>query len=81
MLGLSAQPAKTAPTIPEMRADLDTCLSKLSLAKRSVLILAEVEGFTCDEIAAMLSLPIGTVWTRLHHARRGLRQSYEGDEP
>jgi RNA polymerase sigma-70 factor (ECF subfamily) len=80
MLRLSAQPARTAPTIPEMRTDLDACLSKLSLAKRSVLILAEVEGFTCEEIADMLAIPIGTVWTRLHHARRGLRQSYEGDE-
>jgi RNA polymerase sigma factor (sigma-70 family) len=80
MLRLAAQPARTAPTIPEMRTDLDACLSTLPLAKRSVLILAEVEGFTCEEIATMLSIPIGTVWTRLHHARRGLRQSYGGDD-
>ena len=46
-------------------------------AKRTVLVLAEVEGFSCEELATMLSIPIGTVWTRLHHARRELRRFYE----
>jgi RNA polymerase sigma-70 factor (ECF subfamily) len=80
MLGLAAQPRRQAPTIPEARSDLDYCLLKLSPPKRVVLILAEVEGFTCEEIAKMLSIPIGTVWTRLHHARRELRLSYAGDD-
>ena len=42
-----------------------------------MLLLAEVEGFTCEEIAAMLAVPVGTVWTRLHHARRQMRAFYE----
>jgi RNA polymerase sigma-70 factor (ECF subfamily) len=80
MLQLAAQPRKTASTIPEARTDLDFCLAKLSLPKRTVLILSEVEGFTSEEIAAILAIPVGTVWTRLHHARRELRQLYAGDE-
>jgi RNA polymerase sigma factor (sigma-70 family) len=78
--GFAAQPGKRAPVIPEERRDLDYCLLRLSPQKRTVLLLAEVEGFTCVEIAAMLAIPIGTVWTRLHHARRELRTSYTGDD-
>ena len=55
------------------RSDLEKGLRALTEAKRVVVVLAEVEGFTCAEIAAMLDLPLGTVWTRLHHARRELR--------
>jgi RNA polymerase sigma-70 factor (ECF subfamily) len=78
MLGFALQPRRHVATIQEARTDLDQCLMKLSPPKRTVLVLAEVEGFTCEEIASMLSIPIGTVWTRLHHARRELRLSYRG---
>jgi RNA polymerase sigma factor (sigma-70 family) len=55
------------------RADIERGLCQLTEAKRMVLLLADLEGFTCDEIAALLAIPVGTVWTRLHHARRELR--------
>jgi len=58
--------------------DLEKALRSLSEAKRVVIVLAEVEGFSCEEIARMLEVPIGTVWTRLHHARRELRKHYTG---
>jgi RNA polymerase sigma factor (sigma-70 family) len=48
-------------------------LSRLSEAKREVLFLAEVEGMSCEGIAQALGVPVGTIWTRLHHARRELR--------
>lgn len=64
----------------EARSDLGRGLRRLSAAKRVVLILAEVEGFTSDEIARMLEIPVGTVWTRLHHARRELRTFCEGEK-
>ena len=57
--------------------DLSRALAKLSEAKRTVVLLAEVEGFSCQEIATILGVPVGTVWTRLHHARRELRASFE----
>jgi RNA polymerase sigma factor (sigma-70 family) len=57
----------------QARFDLDRALGRISEAKRITLLLAEVEGLSCPEIAAILEIPIGTVWTRLHAARRELR--------
>jgi RNA polymerase sigma-70 factor (ECF subfamily) len=61
----------------QARADVELALSRLSEAKRIPLLLAEVEGLSCAEIAEVLRVPIGTVWTRLHAARREMRRSLE----
>jgi RNA polymerase sigma-70 factor (ECF subfamily) len=53
---------------------LSVALEKLTEPKRIVLLLAETEGLSSDEIATALQIPVGTVWTRLHHARRDLRR-------
>lgn len=63
------------------RSELERGLMTLSEAKRVVVVLAEIEGYTCDEIAAMLAIPVGTVWTRLHHARKELRAFYAAEIP
>jgi RNA polymerase sigma-70 factor (ECF subfamily) len=68
---------------PAMQAgtDLDRALARLSEAKRITLLMGEVEGLSCAEIAAALQVPIGTVWTRLHAARRELRRALgDGEE-
>jgi RNA polymerase sigma-70 factor (ECF subfamily) len=57
----------------QARADVEQALRSLSEAKRIALLLAEVEGLSCAEIAEALGVPIGTVWTRLHAARREIR--------
>jgi RNA polymerase sigma-70 factor (ECF subfamily) len=49
---------------------LERLLSKMSERRRIVFALFEVEGYAGDEIADMLDIPINTVWTRLHHARK-----------
>jgi RNA polymerase sigma-70 factor (ECF subfamily) len=49
---------------------LDRLLSKMSERRRSVFVLFEVEGYAGEEIAEMLDVPVNTVWTRLHHARK-----------
>lgn len=73
----STAPSATEPMF-DARNDIEKALHSLSEAKRVVVLLADLEGFTCDEIARMLGIPVGTVWTRLHHARRELRNSIEG---
>jgi RNA polymerase sigma-70 factor (ECF subfamily) len=68
-----------AVLVDSPRTDLERGLSALSDAKRVVIVLAEIEGYTCDEIAEMLEIPVGTVWTRLHHARKELRSFYTSE--
>ncbi len=45
---------------------------------RSVVLLCDVEGFTYEEIANMLDVPIGTIRSRLHRGRNLLRATLEG---
>lgn len=47
-------------------------LDRLGTDQRTVLLLAVVEGFTCREIANILTIPIGTVMSRLSRARESL---------
>jgi RNA polymerase sigma-70 factor (ECF subfamily) len=42
---------------------------------RMAVLLADVEGFQYKEIAEILSIPIGTVMSRLHRGRRALQKS------
>jgi len=51
-------------------------LDRLGAKKREVLILYELEGLSGTEIAELLRAKEGTVWTRLHHARRDFRRLY-----
>jgi RNA polymerase sigma-70 factor (ECF subfamily) len=44
---------------------------------RSVVLLCDVEGFTYEEIANMLDVPIGTIRSRLHRGRNLLRAALE----
>jgi RNA polymerase sigma-70 factor (ECF subfamily) len=71
--------ARAAPCVGD-RQGIVRGVAKLSRAHSTVLLLHEVEGFSCGEIADMLSLPIRNVWTRLHSARRQLRPYYQHDE-
>jgi RNA polymerase sigma-70 factor (ECF subfamily) len=68
-------PAHDPTTALEAGPDLERALRTLSEPKRVALLLAEVEGLTCPEIAEAMGVPIGTVWTRLHAARRELREA------
>lgn len=42
---------------------------------RIPVLLADVEGFTYQEIATMLEIPIGTVMSRLHRGRKRMQQA------
>lgn len=59
---------------------LAEALKQLSEPKRLVLLLAESEGLSSEEIATVLGIPVGTVWTRLHHARRDLRRLLDRED-
>jgi RNA polymerase sigma-70 factor, ECF subfamily len=52
-------------------------LDALSPEKRVVFVLYELEGEGCDTIAKALGIPIGTVYSRLHAARRAFAHAHE----
>jgi RNA polymerase sigma-70 factor (ECF subfamily) len=58
-------------------------LSRLPPEQREVLVLAAVEEMRYEEIAAVLSIPVGTVMSRLSRARAKLRRSVaeSGSDP
>ncbi|HWR57185.1 MAG TPA: sigma-70 family RNA polymerase sigma factor [Negativicutes bacterium] len=58
----------------ESFARLQAMLSELSPEHRVVLVLREIEGLAYDEIADMLQIPLGTVKSRINHARDKLRR-------
>lgn len=49
---------------------LERLVDKLSEKRRVAFWLFEVEGYAGEEIAEVLDVPLNTVWTRLHHARK-----------
>lgn len=70
-------PEQVDPTTPEARYEaeesrvrLARLLAKLSPERRATFVLFEIEGVSCEEIAELTSVPIGTVYSRLHLARK-----------
>ena len=55
------------------RADLAAVLAVLPEGQREVVVMRFVDGFALAEIAAALSIPLGTVKSRLHNALATLR--------
>jgi RNA polymerase sigma-70 factor (ECF subfamily) len=69
--------ALTDPTGTALRPlvlrELQAALDTLPDDQRMVVLLADVEELSYKEIAEVLGCPIGTVMSRLHRARRALR--------
>ncbi len=53
-------------------ADVQAALLALPADVRAVVVLCDIEGYSYEEIAGMLQIPVGTVKSRLHRARRAL---------
>jgi RNA polymerase sigma-70 factor (ECF subfamily) len=68
-----------APDLPE----LSTALANLQPLHREVLLLRYQDDLSYEEIAAVVGCSVGTVKSRLHHAKRRLHSQYansRGDE-
>jgi RNA polymerase sigma-70 factor, ECF subfamily len=61
----------------EARRRLDAALDSLDLEKRAVLVMFEIDDMSCQEIADVLGLRLGTVHSRLHAARGELQKALE----
>jgi RNA polymerase sigma-70 factor (ECF subfamily) len=61
-------------TVQDMIGDeVANALNALDVDFRTVIILCDIEGFTYEEMAKILDIPIGTVRSRLHRARNLLK--------
>ncbi|GAB4397552.1 MAG: sigma-70 family RNA polymerase sigma factor [Microscillaceae bacterium] len=54
--------------------EVANALNSLAVDFRTVIILCDIEGFTYEEMAKILDIPIGTVRSRLHRARNILKE-------
>lgn len=61
----------------DRKIDLAAVLAQLPEDHRQVLVLREVEQLSYADIARVLNVPIGTVDSRLHRARREMRARLE----
>jgi RNA polymerase sigma factor (sigma-70 family) len=62
-------------TVQDMIGDeIANALNSLAVDFKAVIILCDIEGFTYEEMAKILDIPIGTVRSRLHRARNLLKE-------
>ena len=61
----------------EMQEKVQGCIDGLEKDHREILVLRDIQGFSYEEIAAMLGLPDGTVKSRLSRARSAIKDSFK----
>jgi RNA polymerase sigma-70 factor (ECF subfamily) len=64
-----------------LRAPLARALADLPARDRDVLLLIAWGGLSYEETAQTLGIPVGTVRSRLHRARRKVSSALGGDDP
>jgi RNA polymerase sigma-70 factor (ECF subfamily) len=78
--GAPSAPAVVDEESPEIDR-LRQALASLPTDRRALLSMFYLDRLSVREIAAALSIPTGTVKSRLFHARNRLRQYLEGQQP
>jgi RNA polymerase sigma-70 factor (ECF subfamily) len=74
-LGTELADPATAYHRGQLRLALAAAIESLPDEARRTLVLREVDGLSYQEIARALRIPKGTVMSRLHYARRRVRQT------
>lgn len=62
--------------VSELRVNIEEAMRKLSPELREVIVLRDIQGFSYNEIAEILQIPVGTVKSRIHAARLILRNEF-----
>lgn len=73
-------PANDELTFPQvMEGEVERAMTKMDPSSRAILLMAYVYGFLYREIAETLDIPIGTVMSRIHRARKRLKEIIHED--
>ncbi|EHL79434.1 sigma-70 family RNA polymerase sigma factor [Bacillus smithii 7_3_47FAA] len=64
----------------QLKLEIQEAMQKLSPDQRTILSLRDIQGYSYDEISKMLSIPLGTVKSRIHSARIALKKEIFGGE-
>jgi RNA polymerase sigma-70 factor (ECF subfamily) len=64
----------------ESLSRLQLALAELDLDGQAVFVLVEVMGESCSDVAVSMDVPVGTIYSRLHKARRIVIAAYEALE-
>lgn len=78
LLGVDGAEEDPAISIAD-REQLDRAFRTLTSEQRAAIVLQYYRDLTLSEIADVLQVPIGTVRSRLHYAKRALRSAIEAD--
>jgi RNA polymerase sigma-70 factor (ECF subfamily) len=78
LLGVDGAAEDPAISIAD-REQLDRAFRRLPTEQRAAIVLQYYRDLTLPEIAEVLQVPVGTVRSRLHYARRALRAAVEAD--
>jgi RNA polymerase sigma-70 factor (ECF subfamily) len=66
---------ESAAQAGEARARLRTVLDGMELEERALFVMFEIDEVPCEQIAEMLGVPVGTVYSRLHAARTAFQRA------
>jgi len=68
--------ATTDPTASRQLYELERALGQLAAEQREAILLVGLEGFSYEDAATILAIPVGTVRSRLSLGRESLRRQF-----
>ncbi|MCP4602648.1 MAG: RNA polymerase sigma factor [Proteobacteria bacterium] len=82
-VGMALSTNETPASRAELRDEIEAVLDRMSNKQREVVLLHAVDGFSGEEIAQILNVKVGVVWTRLYRAcgKVAMAKRIENDEP
>ena len=73
------EPAASGVDTVVQRDELETAIRRLSVDHRTVFVLHYYADIPAERVAQILEIPVGTVYSRLHHAMRAMRAALDAD--
>lgn len=68
---------RTLSSLRKFRSIVSESMNSLSEKHRTILLMADIDGMTYEQISDVLNIPKGTVMSRLFHAREYFEESLE----